>query len=154
MPKIPVIRGPNLWEVDRPRVSNDNPFSESQFKTTKYWPSYPGRFHDEQHARAWCQTFFPAYNQRPHEGLALFTPEDVYTGQVDAIWEIRRTAMERHHAAHPERYVNGPPVVPRPPQRVCINPDDGQLAQDVLSDPDSFKTVTTPVGLALPPVVT
>lgn len=69
----------------RPRVSNDNAFSESQFKTTKYWPSYPGRFRDAEHARQWSGTFFPAYNQRPHEGLALFTPEVVYTGRVEAV---------------------------------------------------------------------
>ena len=138
----------------RPRVSNDNAFSESQFKTTKYWPSYPGRFSDEQHAREWCQAFFPAYNRRPHEGLALFTPEDVYTGQVETVWKIRQTAMDRHYADHPERYVNGPPVVKRPPERVCINPDDGRPAEQVLADPESFKTVPTPVSLELPEVVT
>jgi transposase InsO family protein len=49
----------------RPRVSNDNPFGESQFKTTKYWPSYPGKFLDLTDARSWCSEFFPAYNQRP-----------------------------------------------------------------------------------------
>lgn len=138
----------------RPRVSNDNAFSESQFKTTKYWPSYPGRFRDADHAREWCHTFFPAYHRRPHEGLALFTPEDVYTGQVQAVWQIRQAAMDRHYADHPERYVNGPPVVKRPPNRVCINPDDGQPAEAVLADPESFQTVPTPVSLELPEVVT
>jgi len=62
--------------------------------------------------------------------------------------------MDWHCAEHPERYVNSPPVVRRPSQRVCINPDDGQLSQDVLSNPDSFKTLTTPVSLELPKVVT
>ena len=138
----------------RPRVSNDNAFSESQFKTTKYWPTYPGRFRDEQHAREWGQSFFPAYNQRPHQGLALFTPEDVYAGRIQPVWQIRQAAMDRHYAEHPERYVNGPPVVPLPPVRVCINPDDGQSAERVLADSESFKTVPTPVSIELPEVVT
>ena len=138
----------------RPRVSNDNAFSESQFKTTKNWPTYPGRFRDEPHAREWCQGFFRAYNQRPHQDLALFTPEDVYTGQVETVWKIRQAAMDRHYAEHPERYVNGPPVVPLPPVRVCINPDDGQSAERVLADSESFKTVPTPVSPEPPEVVT
>ena len=138
----------------RPRVSNDNAFSESQFKTTKYWPSYPGRFRDIEHARQWCAEFFPAYNQRPHEGLALFTPEDVYIGRIEEVWQIRQTTMDHHHAEHPERYVNGAPMVKRPPQRVAINPDDGQPAEAVLADPESFATVPTPVSVELPEVVT
>ena len=138
----------------RPRVSNDNAFSESQFKTTKYWPSYPGRFRDIEHARQWCTEFFPAYNQRPHEGLALFTPEDVHTNRVDEVWQIRQATMDRHYAEHPERYVNGAPMVKRPPQRVAINPDDGQPAEQVLADPESFETVPTPVSTELPEVVT
>ncbi len=87
----------------RPSVSNDNAFSESQFKTTQYWPSYPGRFRDTQHARDGCQRFFPAYNRRPHEGLAWFTPEDVYTGQIEAVWKSRQAAIDQHYANHPER---------------------------------------------------
>jgi putative transposase len=138
----------------RPRVSNDNPYSESQFKTTKNWPTYPGRFGDEMHAREWGSLFFPAYNQRPHEGLSLFTPEDVYTDRIDEVWRIRQATMDRHFADHPERYVNGPPLVRRPPLRVCINPDDGQPAEKVLSCPMSFETVPTPVSIELPEVVT
>ncbi len=138
----------------RPRISNDNPFSESQFKTTKYWPSYPGRFRDADHARQWCGEFFPAYSQRPHEGLALFTPEDVYTGRVDTIWQIRQAAMDRHYTAHPERYINGAPRVSRPPAVVAINPDDGQTAADVLADPNAFQLSPTPVSTELPEVVT
>lgn len=138
----------------RPRVSNDNAFSESQFKTTKYWPSYPGRFRDAEHARQWGGTFFPAYNQRPHEGLALFTPEEVYTGRVEAVWQIRQATMDRHYAEHPERYVHGAPTVRRPPQRVAINPDDGQPADQVLASPHSFMTVPTPVSVEPPEVVT
>lgn len=138
----------------RPRVSNDNPFSESQFKTTKYWPSYPGRFRDADHARQWCGEFFPAYNQRPHEGLALFTPEDVYTGRIDAVWAIRQAAMDDHYAAHPQRYVNGPPQVPRPTAVAAINPDDGQTAAELLDTPGAFRVSPTPVSANPPEVVT
>lgn len=138
----------------RPRVSNDNAFSESQFKTAKYWPSYPGRFRDIDHARQWCAEFFPAYNQRPHEGLALFTPQDVYTGRVDTLWQVRQATMDRHYADHPERYVNGQPNVARPPSRVAINPDDGQPASEALVSTNSFEIVPTPVAVELPEVVT
>ncbi|QOC22238.1 DDE-type integrase/transposase/recombinase [Wenzhouxiangella sp. AB-CW3] len=138
----------------RPRVSNDNAFSESQFKTLKYWPSYPGRFRDEGHARQWGSEFFPAYSRRPHEGLALFTPEDLYTGRFESIWQVRQAAMDRHYAAHPERYVKGPPRVARPPTVVSINPDDGQTAAELLDKPDAFQISPTPVNSELPEVVT
>ena len=138
----------------RPRVSNDNPFSESQFKTTKYWPNYPGRFRDDDHARQWCSEFFPAYSRRPHEGLALFTPEDLYTGQFEALWHVRQATMDRHYAAHPERYVKGAPQVARPPAVVSINPDDGQTAAELLDNPEAFQLSLTPVNADLPEVVT
>lgn len=138
----------------RPRVSNDNAFSESQFKTTKYWPTYPGRFNGINHARQWCGEFFPAYQQRPHQGLALFTPENLYAGQVESLWQIRQAAMDQHYADHPGRYVNGPPKVARPPERVAINPDDGQVARDLLASTNGFKLETTPVSIELPEVVT
>ena len=138
----------------RPRVSNDNPFSESQFKTTKYWPSYPGRFRGDDHARQWGSEFFPAYNRRPHEGLALFTPEDLYTDRVDPVWRIRQAAMDRHYAAHPERYVKRPPRVARPPAVVSINPDDGHTAAELLDKPNAFEISPTPVSAELPEVVT
>ncbi len=138
----------------RPRVSNDNPFSESQFKTVKYWPSYPGRFHGTDHARQWCGEFFPAYQIRPHQGLALFTPTDLYTGQVETVWQVRQAAMDRHYAANPERYINGPPEVPRPANRVAINPDDGQKASELLASSNGFEVEPTPVSVELPEVVT
>ena len=128
----------------RPRVSNDNAFSESQFKTTKYWPTYPGRFNGINHARQWCGEFFPAYQQRPHQGLALFTPENLYAGQVEPLWQIRQAAMDQHYADHPGRYVNGPPKVARPPERVAINPDDGQVASDLLASTNGFELEPNP----------
>lgn len=138
----------------RPRVSNDNPYSESQFKTAKYWPGYPGRFRDIEHARQWCSEFFPAYQRRPHQGLALFTPETLYTGEFETVWRIRQATMDRHWAAHPQRYVKGPPRVARPPALVAINPDDGQTASELIASANGFEIKPTPVHVELPEVVT
>jgi putative transposase len=107
----------------RPHVSDDNAFSESQFKTLKYQPDYPERFSSPAHARAWCQEFFGWYNDfHHHSGLALFTPADVFYGRVDDIAARRQVALDAAYAAHPERFPNGPPVVRRPPSSVAINP--------------------------------
>lgn len=138
----------------RPRVSNDNPFSESQFKTLKYWPTYPRRFHDADHARHWGRSFFQDYNQRPHEGLALFSPEDVFTGRVDKLWAVRQATLDEHYVRHSERYVNGPPKAARPPEVVAINPEDGATAEELLNRPGSLRPPETPVEVALPEVVT
>ena len=80
--------------------------------------------------------------------------ENVNTSWVDEVWQIRQTTMDRHYAEHPEPYVNGAPMVKRPPQWVAINPDDGKPAEAVLADPESFATVPTPVSVELPEVVT
>lgn len=138
----------------RPRVSNDNAFSESQFKTLKFSPSYPGRFVDADHARAWGREFFPAYNHRPHEGLALFTPADVFTGRVDEVWTVRQATLDAHYAAYPERYVNGPPQAARPPSVVAINPLDAAPASELMATPGGFASRPPPVSAELPEVVT
>jgi putative transposase len=113
----------------RPHVSDDNAFSESQFKTLKYQPDYPERFGSLAHARAWAQEFFDWYNDHhQHSGLALFTPSDVFFGRVDDIAARRQVALDTAYASHPERFPNGPPVARRPPTSVAINPlsvDDG-----------------------------
>jgi putative transposase len=113
----------------RPHVSDDNAFSESQFKTLKYQPDYPDRFNSPTHARAWCQEFFEWYNDHhQHSGLALFTPADVFYGRVEEVAARRQAALGDAYAQHPERFPNGPPVVRRPPTSVAINPlsiDDG-----------------------------
>lgn len=121
----------------RPRVSNDNPFSESLFHTTKYQPDYPGRFVSVQHARRWCAEFFQWYSERHHHtGLALFTPADVYFGRVEAIAQRREAALAQAYADHPERFVAGPPRVARPPARVLINPaeDHAPVTGEALLD--------------------
>lgn len=136
----------------RPRVSDDNAFSEAQFKTLKYQPDYPGRFESELHARAYLQDFFGWHNEEHHHsGLALFTPSDVFHGRVEEVRAVRQAALDDAYRAHPERFPNGPPRVPLPPAAVHINPlvtralsgaddrpDDAprSLAEDALSDPD------------------
>lgn len=107
----------------RPHVSDDNAFSESQFKTLKYQPDYPERFESLLHARAWCQEFFGWYNDaHQHSGLALFAPADVFYGRVEEIAARRQVALDAAYAEHPERFPNGPPLVRRPPTSVAINP--------------------------------
>jgi putative transposase len=107
----------------RPRVSDDNAFSEAQFKTLKYQPDYPGRFNGVLHGRAWLQDFFGWHNEEHHHtGLALFTPADVFHGRVETVRASRQAALDAAYAAHPERFPHGPPTVRLPPSAVHINP--------------------------------
>ncbi len=139
--------------VSRPRVSNDNPYSESCFKTVKYQPDYPGRFHDAAHARRWFTEFFEWHaNRHRHSGLALFTPADVFFGRVAGLAETRQLALDAAYAAHPERFVRGRPVVRLPPAKVTINPIDpdapNQTAADVLS---AVASPPKPLNVVPPP---
>ena len=123
----------------RPRVSDDNPFSESCFHTIKYQPDYPGLFRNAAHARAWFGEFFGWYHeQHHHEGLSLFTPAEVYFGRVERVAERRQKALDDAYRRHPERFVAGPPIVARPPQRVLLNPLDAapSTVATVLDTPD------------------
>jgi putative transposase len=87
----------------RPHVSNDNPFSESQFKTLKYRPDFPGRFGSIEHGRSFCGAFFPWYNtEHHHVGLGLFTPHDVHYGLVAAKRKQRARVLAEAFARHPE----------------------------------------------------
>lgn len=107
----------------RPRVSNDNPFSESQFKTQKYQPDYPGRFNDVSHARRWCESYFGWYNvEHHHSGLAGFTPQQVFTGCYHEVARQKQRALDARYERHPERFVHGRPTVAMPPEAVAINP--------------------------------
>jgi putative transposase len=107
----------------RPRVSNDNPFSEAHFKTLKYQPDFPGRFQDVEHGRAWCGEFFDGYNHHhQHSALALFTPADVFYGRIDTLLAQRQAALDTAYTAHPERFGRGRPLAARPPAVVAINP--------------------------------
>ncbi|WP_438044531.1 transposase [Sorangium sp. So ce128] len=139
----------------RPHVSEDNAFSESQFKTLKYQPDYPERFASLAHARAWCQEFFSWYNDlHQHSGLALFTPADVFYGRVEDIAARRQVALGTAYAAHPERFPNGPPVVRRPPASVVINPlsVDAAACEDA-APPHTDTTSAAPEPIAAPTAV-
>ena len=106
----------------RPSTSNDNAFSESQFKTMKYRPAYPGRFESIGHARAWCREFFDWYNNdHHHESLGLLTPADVYRGRAGEVLERRAETLKQAHASNPGRFVRGVPVPARPQAVVAIN---------------------------------
>ena len=107
----------------RPHVSNDNPFSEAQFKTVKYRPDYPDRFGSLADARVWGATFFAWYNeQHHHSALALLTPADVHFGRAEAVLKERQRVLGAAFAAHPERFVKGEPRVGEVPKAVWINP--------------------------------
>jgi putative transposase len=107
----------------RPRVSNDNPFSESQFRTLKYQPDYPRRFESISRAREWCAEYFEWYNfSHHHSGLAHYTPEQVFTGRYKEIAVTRQKALDAQYRLHPERFVKGPPLAKMPPEQVAINP--------------------------------
>jgi putative transposase len=106
----------------RPRVSDDNAFSEAHFKTAKYQPDFPTRFGSVLHARGWFEEFVAWYNDAHHHaGLAMFTPADVFHGRVEVVAAARQGALDAAFAAHPERFVHGPPRVRRPPSLVAIN---------------------------------
>ena len=107
----------------RPQVSNDNPYSESQFKTLKYRPEFPKRFGSIQHARDVCRDLFGWYNtEHYHSGIGLLTPESVHYGRAAMIVEGRRQVLLDFFGAHPERFVNGAPKPPEIPSAAWINP--------------------------------
>jgi putative transposase len=107
----------------RPHVSNDNPYSEAQFKTLKYRPDFPERFGSIQHARAFCRAFFQWYNtQHRHTGIGLLTPLSVHQGGASQVIAQRQQVLLAAYAAHPERFVRQPPAPPALPTAVWINP--------------------------------
>jgi putative transposase len=107
----------------RPHVSNDNPFSESQFKTIKYRPDFPERFGSLEHGRSFCGDLFPWYNtEHHHVGLGLFTPHDVHYGLAEAKREQRARVLAEAFARNPERFPNGLPQPKAVPTAVWINP--------------------------------
>jgi len=106
----------------RPHVSNDNPYSESQFKTLKYRPEFPERFGCLEDARLFCRNFFTWYNsEHHHSGIGLMTPEAVHYGNAQHVWEQRKQVLLAAASAHPERFVKKPPIPPALPTAVWIN---------------------------------
>lgn len=107
----------------RPYTSDDNPFSEAQFKTMKYRPDYPDRFADEETARRWARPFFQWYNhEHYHSGLHLLTPASVHYGEADTIVQQRQVVMSAAYAAYPARFAHGEPLVKGAPVAVYLNP--------------------------------
>jgi putative transposase len=118
----------------RPHVSNDNPFSESQFKTLKYRPEFPKRFGSIEDARAFCRDFFHWYNnEHRHSGIGWLTPETVHYGRAKRAISARQAVLDEAHARHPERFIRKPPKAPELPEAVWINPPERTvLTQNML----------------------
>ena len=107
----------------RPHVSDDNPYSEAQFKTMKYRPDYPNRFAGIIEAQTWARRFFAWYNtEHHHSGLGLLTPAMVHFGHAPEVLAARQHTLDIAYAAHPERFVHGAPRPQPLPEAVWINP--------------------------------
>jgi putative transposase len=107
----------------RPHVSNDNPFSESAFKTLKYRPNFPERFMSMEEAGMFCKDFYRWYNhEHRHSGIAMLTPVSVHYQQHEPILKTRATVLAVAFEKHPERFVKGVSVVKPVPEHVWINP--------------------------------
>jgi len=112
----------------RPRVSNDNPFSEAHFKTIKYRPDFPGRFGSLEHVVDHFGHFFPWYNNdHRHSGIGFLTPADVHLGRAHEVTARRQAALDEAHARHPERFVQQHPQPPQLPEAVWINPPEKEV---------------------------
>lgn len=117
----------------RPRTANDNAYSESHFKTTKYHPDYPGAFDGFEAAWKYFETFFAWYNtDHRHSGIAWLTPEVVHTGQAGPTLARHQVTKDRAYAANPERFVNGQPQVTPLPEEVWINGPPADEKNEVL----------------------
>ena len=115
----------------RPHVSNDNPYSEAQFKTLKYRPDFPERFGSIEHARAHSTDFFPWYNtEHRHSGLGLHTPHDVHFGLAAGKRAARALVLTAAYAATPERFVRRPPTPAALPTAAWINPPKPLVSED------------------------
>ena len=110
---------------NRPHCSNDNPYSESHFRTLKYRPSFPGRFGCFEDAHSYCRRFFTWYNsEHRHSGIGFHTPADVHYGRADLVRGHRGLVLDAAYAAHPERFVRKPPTPPALPSAAWINRPD------------------------------
>jgi putative transposase len=127
----------------RPHVSDDNPYSEAQFRTLKYSPGYPDRFGSLVDARQWCERFFTWYNQQHHHtALALLTPADVHYGRSEKKLAQRQLVLQRAFDAHPERFVKGRPSPTQLPGSVWIN----QPAPEMSLNEPLLPTILTSAG--------
>lgn len=107
----------------RPHTSDDNPFSESQFKTLKYRPDFPDRFGSIEDARAFCRSFFTWYNyEHKHTGICLLPPAAVHYGKAEALITARQSVLDKAYKLNPKRFVRKPPTHAPMPEAVWINP--------------------------------
>jgi putative transposase len=114
--------------LSRPHVSNDNPFSESQFRTFKYRPDFPDRFGSYEDAKGHCGHFFPWYNDdHRHSGIGLHTPADVHYGRAEAIRQQRGVVLLNAYGNHPERFVRQIPTPPALPVAAWINKPEEEV---------------------------
>ena len=126
----------------RPHVSNDNPFSESQFKTLKYRPAFPARFGCIEDSRAFCVDFFRWYNtEHRHSALGWLTPEDVHYGRGPQRVEARQGVLDAAYAKHPERFVRKAPQAPQLPEAVWITPPAHNIAKEENAEFDKTSTL-------------
>ncbi len=117
----------------RPHTSNDNPYSESQFKTLKYRPEFPARFGSIQDARSFCRGFFPWYNtEHRHSGIAYLTPEMVHHGHAADVIDARQVVLLEAYASHPERFVKAAPRPLELPESVWINKPEREAESEVV----------------------
>jgi transposase InsO family protein len=115
----------------RPHVSDDNPYSESQFKTMKYRPDFPARFGCIAHARAHCQTFFAWYNtEHRHSGIGYMTPSSVHYGHAPSARTFRQDALDAAFLVNPKRFKGRRPEPPALPIAVWINPPATEKTDD------------------------
>jgi len=136
--------------LSRPQVCNDNPYSEAQFKTLKYRPSFPDRFGSVQDARAFCRDFFTWYNtDHRHSGIGMMTPEAVHCGRAAEIVVARKQTLLAAYGLHPERFVRRPPSPPVLPSAAWINPPQGKTA----SQDDAGSTIPPSDDLWVDPIL-
>ena len=120
----------------RPYQSNDNPFSEAQFKTLKYMPTFPARFASIDQARAHCRKFFDWYNyDHRHSGIGYYTPSTVHFGQASVLQSARQNILEKAFQLHPERFVNGKPNASHVPDAVWINKPKEDVSIKIFTKP-------------------
>ncbi len=115
----------------RPYTSNDNPYSEAQFKTMKYRLEFPDRFRSIEDARSFCQGFFEWDNkEHRHSGIGLLAPEVVHYGQAQDVRQRMEETLLRAYGLHTERFVNKAPKPPELPKAVWINKPDSEEKSD------------------------
>lgn len=113
----------------RPHVSDDNPYSEAQFKTLKYHPEFPERFGSIEDARSFCRRYFHWYNHHHrHSGIGMMTPASVHEGRAQEVHAARQAVLDKAFQAHPERFPKGRPKPPALPGPAWINPPKKELA--------------------------